>query len=70
MSYYEPVKPLPYMFRMLPVANTTPSPFSFILWDLKEQEVKIWHCIHNAIVSDNVWLQTSITGNENITVIT
>lgn len=57
--------PILYMFRVLPVANTTPSSFSFILWNAEEQEVKIWHCMHNAIVNDNDWLQTSITGNEN-----
>jgi len=38
MNYYEPVMLLPYVFRMFPVANTTPSSFSFIPWDLEEQE--------------------------------
>lgn len=57
MNYYEPVMLLPYVFRIPSVANTTPSSFKFIPWDPEEQEDKIWHCIYNAIVSNNDWLQ-------------
>jgi hypothetical protein len=48
---------LPYVFRIPPVANMTPSYFKSIPWDPEEQEDNIWHCIYNATVSNNDWLQ-------------
>ena len=57
MNYYEPVMLLPYVFRIPLVVNTMPTSFNSIPWGLEEEEDKIWHCIYNAIVSNNDWVQ-------------
>ena len=44
---------LPYVFRIPPADNTTPSSFKFIPWDPEDWEGKNLHCIYNATVSNN-----------------
>lgn len=61
MNYYEPVMLLPYVFRIPPAVNTTPSSFNSIPWDPEEEEVKIWHCTYNATLVITTGYKTNVT---------